>query len=214
MRKIPLWARQALGLWYKPQGRTKHAFAALQRDVSAPHSARGNDRLQSTTKVYPNFLVLVHKCLKCKQELCYTGSLRNAKRAERPNSDCMNVDTCSFKCATCCVTCVTKGHEKWKTDRSSISASREEKQMWSLQICQVSRCHVCGLNTACREFSSVTNQLSDLQNPTSNRWGPKKELCCTCCWSWPDCFLWEQNPVLTSWCNDHITWTRVPFKYI
>lgn len=48
--------------------------------------------------------------------------------------------------------------------------------MWSPQICQVSRHHVCGLNTACREFSSVTDQLSDLQNPTSNNFGPKRSF--------------------------------------
>lgn len=87
----------------------KRAFTTLQRDMSAPRSARGNDRLQSTTKVYPIFLVLVHKC---KQELCYTSSLRNAKRAERPNSDHMNVDTYHSSRCTTCVTCVIEGHEK------------------------------------------------------------------------------------------------------
>lgn len=158
MRKILLWARHTLSLWYKPQGRKEvRVYYTAERHVSITKCQGVMTGYEVQPRSIPVVLVLVHKCLQMQMNFL-TPTLWKTMEGERPHSDHTNLYHSSKVYSLAC-TCVIECHEKSKPDHSWVFAVTEEKQMWSLNICQVSRHCVGSLNTTCQELSSVTEHL-------------------------------------------------------
>lgn len=100
------------------------------------------------------------------KELSYTNSLKNDGRWKAiSHSDHANLYDSSKAYSLAC-TCVIEHHEKSKPDHSGVFTVTEEKQMWSLNICQVSRHYVGSLNTTCQECSRALTSPGLISNPS------------------------------------------------